>query len=155
MGTIFNVLHSIGIEQALIGYSICFAGLDDHSVKAISKSLLLIINGIIATPLGEYSAFNPSNSPSGVCSKYLPEALPQEHFLSLKVKLNEDIVDFILSDKIDKVLFKGEPNDINYKLMKKVIPLSEKNTDPEIVRKKYQNILELCDNSPFCIIYRK
>lgn len=72
-----------------------------------------------------------------------------------KIKLNEDIVDFILSDKIDKVLFKGEPNDINYKLMKKVIPLSEKNTDPEIVRKKYQNILELCDNSPFCIIYRK
>jgi hypothetical protein len=72
-----------------------------------------------------------------------------------KVKLNEDIVDFILSDKIDKVLFKGEPNDINYKLLKKVIPLAEKNTDPEIVRKKYQNILELCDNSPFCIIYRK
>jgi len=72
-----------------------------------------------------------------------------------KVQLNEDIVDFILSDKIDKVLYKGEPNDINYKLMKKVIPLSEKNTDPEIVRKKYQNILELCDNSPFCIIYRK
>jgi len=72
-----------------------------------------------------------------------------------KVKLNEDIVDFILSDKIDKVLFKGEPNDINYKLLKKVIPLSEKNIDPEIVRKKYQNILELCDNTPFCIIYRK
>jgi hypothetical protein len=72
-----------------------------------------------------------------------------------KIKLNEDIVDFILSDKIDKVLYKGEPNDINYKLMKKVIPLSEKNTDPEIVRKKYQNILELCDNTPFCIIYRK
>ena len=72
-----------------------------------------------------------------------------------KIKLNEDIIDFILSDKIDKVLFKGEPTDINYKLMKKVIPLSEKNTDPEIVRKKYQNILELCDNSPYCIIYRK
>ena len=72
-----------------------------------------------------------------------------------KVQLNEDIVEFILYDKIDKVLYKGEPNEINYKLMKKVIPLSEKNTDPEIVRKKYQNILELCDNSPFCIIYRK
>ena len=72
-----------------------------------------------------------------------------------KVKLNEDIVEFILSDKIDKVLYKGEPNDINYKLLKKVIPLSEKNTEPEIVRRKYQNILELCDNSPFCIIYRK
>ena len=72
-----------------------------------------------------------------------------------KIKLNEDIVEFILSDKIDKVLFKGEPNDINYKLLKKVIPLSERNTDPEIVRRKYQNILDLCDNSPYCIIYRK
>lgn len=72
-----------------------------------------------------------------------------------KVTLNEDIVDFILSNKIDKVLYKGEPNDINYKLLKKIIPLSENNVEPEIVRKKYQNILELCDNSPFCMIYRK
>ena len=72
-----------------------------------------------------------------------------------KIKLNEDIVDFILSDKIDKVLFKGVPNDINYKLLKKIIPLTDKNCEPEIVRKKYQNILELCDNSPYCIIYKK
>ena len=72
-----------------------------------------------------------------------------------KIKLNEDIVDFILSDKIDKVLFKGEPNEINYKLLKKIIPLTDKNTEPELVRRKYQNILELCDNTPDCIIYRK
>lgn len=72
-----------------------------------------------------------------------------------KMKLNEDIIGFILSDKIDKVLYKGEPNLINYKLMKKILPLSEKNINPEIVRKKYQNILELCDNTPYCIIYRK
>ena len=72
-----------------------------------------------------------------------------------KVKLNEDIIDLILSDKIDKVLFKGEPNTINYKLLKKIIPMIEKNTDPEIVRKKYQNILEICDNSPYCMIYKK
>jgi len=72
-----------------------------------------------------------------------------------KIRLNEDIVNFILDDKIDKVLFKGEPNDINYKLLKKVIPLSGTNSEPELVRKKYQNILEICDNSPYCIIYRK
>lgn len=72
-----------------------------------------------------------------------------------KLKLNEDIVDFILSDKIDKVLFKGDPNDINYKLLKKIIPLNDRYSEPEVVRKKYQNILELCDNSPYCIIYRK
>ena len=72
-----------------------------------------------------------------------------------KVKLNEDIVDLILSDKIDKVLFKGVPEDINYKLLKKIIPFNESNPDPELVRKKYQNILELCDNTPYCIIYKK
>ena len=72
-----------------------------------------------------------------------------------KLKLNEVIVNFILSDKIDKVLFKGEPNDINYKVLKKIIPLIDKNSDPELVRRKYQNILELCENSPYCIIYRK
>jgi hypothetical protein len=66
-----------------------------------------------------------------------------------KLKLNEDIIEFIISDKIDKVLFKGDPNDINYKLLKKIIPINEKNINPDIVRKKYQNIIELTDNSNF------
>jgi len=74
---------------------------------------------------------------------------------SKKLKLNEDIVNFILENKIDKVLFKGEPNDINYKLLKKIIPLIDKNSQPDLVRKKYKNVLELCDNLPYCIIYRK
>lgn len=74
---------------------------------------------------------------------------------SKKVKLNEDIVDFILSDKIDKVLYKGEPNDINYKLLKKIIPLMDKNVEPELVRRKYKNVLEICDNLPYCLIYKK
>lgn len=72
-----------------------------------------------------------------------------------KLQLNEEIVCFILDNKIDKVLFKGEPNDINYKLLKKVMPISEKNIEPDVVRRKYQNILELCDNTPYCIIYKK
>jgi len=66
-----------------------------------------------------------------------------------RITLNEDIVDFILSDKIDKVLYKGEPNDINYKLLKKIIPLSDSNPDPELVRKKYQSYLEISELSFF------
>lgn len=72
-----------------------------------------------------------------------------------KVKLNEDIVNLILSDNIDCVLFKGEPNDINYKLMKKILPLNDNNSDPDLVRNKYKNILELCDNPICCMIYKK
>jgi len=72
-----------------------------------------------------------------------------------KIQLNEEIIDFIMENKIDRVLYKGDPNEINYKLLKKIIPLSDSKESPELVRKKYQNILELSDNQPFCIIYRK
>ena len=42
-----------------------------------------------------------------------------------------------------------------FKLLKKIIPFLEKTVEPDLVRKKYKNVLELCDNSPFCIIYKK
>lgn len=72
-----------------------------------------------------------------------------------RIQLNEEIIDFILADKIDRVLYKGDPNEINYKLLKKILPLSDSKSSPELVRKKYQNILELSENQPFCIIFRK
>jgi hypothetical protein len=72
-----------------------------------------------------------------------------------RIELNSTIVEFILEDKIDRVLYKGDPNEINYKLLKKVIPLNGTNSDPELVRKKYRNMLELFDNQKYCIIYKK
>ena len=72
-----------------------------------------------------------------------------------KLDLNEEIIKFIFSDKIDKVLYKGAPKDINYKLLKKVIPMNESHPQPDRVRGKYSNILELSDNEPYCIIYKK
>lgn len=72
-----------------------------------------------------------------------------------KVSLNEEIVNLILSNKLDKVLFKGEPNEINFKLLRKILPSCEKNVEPEIVRKKYRNIIEICDNPLCCMIYKK
>jgi hypothetical protein len=73
---------------------------------------------------------------------------------SKKLDLNEEILNFIFSDKIDRVLYKGNPTEINYKLLKKILPINE-NSQPEQVRKKYQNVLELTDNEPYCVIYRK
>jgi len=72
-----------------------------------------------------------------------------------KIQLNEEIVDFILSDKINTVLFKGDPTQINYKLIKKVLPLNKISNTPEIVREKYQNILDYCDKPNICMIYKK
>jgi hypothetical protein len=72
-----------------------------------------------------------------------------------KVDLNEEMVNFIFSNKIDKVLYKGDPNLINYKLLKKIIPMNEKNSEPDKVRSKYSNILALTENEPYCVIYKK
>lgn len=72
-----------------------------------------------------------------------------------KVDLNEEIVNFIFSDKIDKVLYKGDPKLINYKLLKKVIPMSGNRVEPDMVREKYSKIVDITDNEPYCIIYKK
>ena len=72
-----------------------------------------------------------------------------------KVDLNEEIINFIFDNRIDKVLYKGDPKEINYKLLKKIIPMNESRVEPEKVRKKYSNVLELTDNDPYCIIYKK
>lgn len=72
-----------------------------------------------------------------------------------KIDLNEDILNFIFSNTIDKVLYKGNPNEINYKLLKKIIPINEKFVEPDKVRKKYGYVLELTDNDPYCVIYKK
>jgi len=73
-----------------------------------------------------------------------------------KLDLNEEMINFIFSDRVDKVLYKGAPKDINYKLLKKVIPMNEsKRVEPDMVREKYDKIIDITDNEPYCIIYRK
>ena len=72
-----------------------------------------------------------------------------------KLDLNEEMINFIFSNKVDKVLYKGVPKDINYKLLKKVIPMSEKRAEPDMVRGKYFKIIDITDNEPYCVIYRK
>lgn len=84
------------------------------------------------------------------------------YFKSLKTKkdLREVILNMIVDSKIDKVLYKGNPFEINYKLLKKLItPKSvlktNKNINPDDVKKEFTNILQSIDNEQFCIIYKK
>ena len=68
-------------------------------------------------------------------------------------ELKERILEFILNAKADKILYKGSPFDINYKLLKKMIEEDIKLT-PEEVREIYKNIVEKSDNKN-CLIYKK
>lgn len=72
-----------------------------------------------------------------------------------KIKLQERILSMILKSNTNKILYKGDPSDIDYKLMKKVLldDYTQK-IDPEIVKERYISIVESTDNREFCLIYK-
>lgn len=74
--------------------------------------------------------------------------------------LKKLILTMIFESKIDRVLYKGEPSDINYKLLKKLIIPKEtlketKIINPEIVKNTYDNLIGMVQGEPYCIIYKK
>ena len=86
--------------------------------------------------------------------KELKENVLYESFDN-KNEMFEKILTIILNDKTDKILYKGKPNEINYKLMKKVLYKDyTKKIEPDCVRKEYFDIVSE-DSREFCIIYKK
>ena len=72
-----------------------------------------------------------------------------------KKELQEMILSMILKSKTDKILYKGNPRDINYKLMKKVL-LKEytQRIDPELIKIRYEEVVESTKQQNFCVIYK-
>ena len=73
--------------------------------------------------------------------------------------MKKTILKFILDSRADKILFKGNPININYKLLKKVTP--EKNSDfynhveeGNTIRDTFNNFIKLID-CDCCLIYKK
>lgn len=83
-------------------------------------------------------------------------------------ELKAKILQFIWEAKADKILYKGNPTQINYKLLKKIMPLDKiqhsvsKNSlnqfveiDPEKnVREVYAELLAKV-GTDYCLIYKK
>jgi hypothetical protein len=85
----------------------------------------------------------------------LKENVVFESFDSKK-DMMQKILDMILDSKTDKIIYKGNPSDINYKMMKKVLLKDyAKRIEPETVRNMYNEIVESTDNRKFCIIYKE
>lgn len=84
----------------------------------------------------------------------IKEKITYKSFKSQK-ELNEYVLNMIFESKTDKIVFKGDPYDINYKMMKKII--NEEN--PLIVEGNYRGafrkIIQLSNNDPYCIVYKK
>lgn len=85
-----------------------------------------------------------------------------------ETELKEKILDFIFDSKTDKILYKGNPTEINYKLLKKILPLEklkfEKDADSinnfvdineeKNVREVYFEFLDKVE-CPYCLIYKR
>ena len=85
----------------------------------------------------------------------LKENVVFESFDSKK-DMMQKILDMILDSKTDKIIYKGNPNDINYKMMKKVLLKDySKKIEPEKVRDMYNDIVDSSDSRKFCIIYKE
>jgi len=69
--------------------------------------------------------------------------------------LNENILNMIFDFKTDKILFKGDPYDINYKMMKKFISDNNPLVVEGDIRGAFRKIIQLSNNDPYCIIYKK
>lgn len=76
--------------------------------------------------------------------------------------LKEKILDFIANSKTNKIIYKGDPMEINYKLLKKILPLSQEiseftqyvdmNTDRN-VKEIYHEFLSKI-NCEYCLIHK-
>jgi hypothetical protein len=67
--------------------------------------------------------------------------------------LEKDILRFIIEDKLNKVIYHGDPYDIKYKLIKKIM---DNNISPDgNFRSSFRRLIQHTKNEPYCIIYKK
>ena len=77
------------------------------------------------------------------------------HTFKTKKELQELILSMILNSRTDKILYKGNPRDIHYKLMKKVLLKDyTQRIDPELIKERYDDVVESCKDQNFCCIYK-
>jgi len=75
-------------------------------------------------------------------------------------EMKKVIISFIIKEESEKILFKGDPKEINYKLLKKILPTKNNNIlelnveESKNIREVYNNFIGKihCKN---CLIYKK
>lgn len=73
-----------------------------------------------------------------------------------KKDMMEKILQMIIDSNTDKILYKGDPKEINYKLMKKVILKDySQRIEPETVKNMYEEVIKTDQQRDFCIIYKQ
>jgi hypothetical protein len=84
----------------------------------------------------------------------LKEKITYKSFKTQK-ELNELILEMIFESKTDKIVFKGDPYDINYKMMKKIISEENPLVIDNDIRGAFRKVIQLSNNDPYCMVFKK
>ena len=85
---------------------------------------------------------------------HIREKIVYESFKTQK-QLNENILQFISDNKTDRIVFKGDPYEINYKLLKKIFSEDSPLVYNEDYRGAFRKVLKMTNYDPLCMIYKK
>jgi hypothetical protein len=69
--------------------------------------------------------------------------------------LNNFMIDYIFDSKADKIIFKGDPWEINLKLLKKLIDKENPLVENGDIRGAFRKIIQTTHNEPYCVIYKE
>jgi len=68
------------------------------------------------------------------------------------VSLKKEVINFISNSNADKIIYTGNPTEINYKVIKKILT-KERLIDPEIIKNQFRNIIKK-GKYLNCLIYK-
>jgi predicted nucleotide-binding protein (sugar kinase/HSP70/actin superfamily) len=85
---------------------------------------------------------------------HVREKIVYESFKTQK-QLNESILNFIENNKTDKIVFKGDPYELNYKILKKILSEDSPLVYNGDYRGAFRKILKMTNYDPLCMIYKK
>ena len=106
------------------------------------------------------------NAINGECKKCIDHNKLLARAVRWAIEMKEKIMTFIMDAKTDKILFKGNPETINYKLLKKILPIDQIKFDKSVnsinkfveiedkdIREIYSDLIKSVD-CEFCLIHK-
>lgn len=86
---------------------------------------------------------------------HIRDKIVWESFKSMKQLKTAILNNFIAENKTDKIIFKGDPYELNYKMLKKILSEDSPLVLDGDYRGAFRKIIKMTNYDPFCIIYKK
>lgn len=86
---------------------------------------------------------------------HIRDKIVYESFKSMKQLKTVILNNFIVENKTDKIIFKGDPYELNYKMLKKILGDDSPLVFDGDYRGAFRKIVKMTNYDPYCLIYKK